>query len=200
MANVKKQVIKKDERKVNNMDWKRKRIALARIEEEIVEVYKPDAYGPVCVHCLPDGCGIKGASMCGRISYNFESAEQIAEEVGENLQGRPLQMQSMRILGHPFKTERNVIVLDSLETGSLSVYEPIAGNPLFVEHSSDECIVKGAALVGEIGVVILSEEKKVIIDELYCEYGYEELEESMMEQVQHCIRFYKELGMLDVDA
>lgn len=185
----KKKVIEKNERKVKVMDWKKKEIDLIRLESGIHEEYKPDTYGPVYVHYLPNGCSIKGATMFRRLSsVDILLADQVAME-----SEAALQMQSMRILRYPFKTERNVIVLDSLETGILSIYEPIAKHPLSVEYSSDGCIIRGATLVGEISTINMLEDKRVIAKGFFCKEGYEELAESMINQVQNFIKFYVEI-------
>lgn len=164
----------------------RKRIVIRRVEAEIWEDYKPDRNSPVCVHYLPEGCSIKGARMTGVMSSDYLLAEQVVMEVEEKLQ-----RQSMRILGHPLKIKSNMIGFDSLETGSLSIFEFGSTNNFFVDYSSDGCSTGGGvALIGKIDITIHPEEKTVKVENLYCEHGYEELEKSMMEQVQYFAIFY----------
>ena len=188
----KKNVVKKEERKGKVMNWKKKWIILIRFDVGIEEEYQPDADGPVYLHYMPDGCSFKGATMHRRASSDFRMAEQVFMEAEEKLQ-----VQSKRILGHPLKTKRNVIVLDSLETGSLSIYEPIEESTLSIVHSSDGCNIDGANLIGRIGINILPEEKTVVIDALHCKYGYEDLANPMIEQVQYFVDFYEEFDNLE---
>lgn len=190
--NNQKKATKKGERKEKVMNWKKKWIILIRFDVGIEEEYQPNADGPVYLHYMPDGCSFKGATMHRMASTDALLADQVIKEIEAKLQ-----IQSKRVLGHPLKTKRNVIVLDSLETGSLSIYEPIEESTLSIVHSSDGCNIDGANLIGRISINILPEEKTVVIDALHCKYGYEDLANPMIEQIQYFVDFYEEFDNLE---
>lgn len=187
--------IKGNESKRKVMKAREKRqIKLERHEAEIEEIYAVYEKKPVYVQYLPDVCCIKGAEMTSRLSHNYQLAEQVAMESEEKLQ-----KQSMRISTHPLEINNYMIVLDSLEIGNLSIFEP-HGKSIYVDHLSDGCVIRGAELIAEIKTNILSEERAVLITEIYCKDGYEELAKAMIDQVKFFIEYYEEydkFGMVD---
>lgn len=124
---------------------------------------------------------------------NFMNGRKEAvESMGQN--------QLTRISEHPLQINRTMVVLDNLEKGALRIFEPDADGPIYVKHLSGVDWVTGATLVGEIRTTILLEEKGVLINEIFCEKGYEELARPMIDQVHHFVKFHDEfekVGMVD---
>lgn len=189
------QVIKSNKREEKDMNERSKQeIYLNRCDAEIEEQYRANAKGPVYVQFLSDVCVIKGADMFRRGSHDYLFADQVIMEAEKKLQ-----KQSMRISKHPIKIEGNIVVLDSLEIGNLCIFEPHF-NPVYVKHSSEGCAIEGAELIGKIETNILPEERAVLITEIYCKDGYEELVEAMIDQVEFFADYYEDfdkVGMTD---
>lgn len=114
-----------------------------------------------------------------------------------NTQGINDGMKWLRIKEHPFDaSEGNMVVDDRLETeGTLKIYEKLGGSIyLFLPPSAMNNIV----LVGEVEVKDLGE-KKLWMKRIFYEYGYDELWNPLMEQLQHFAEFYGyALGALDL--
>ena len=97
-------------------------------------------------------------------------------------------MKWVRIKEHPFgASEGNLVVDDYLETeGKLKIYENVGGSIyLFLEPSvMDNLALVAEAVVEEIG------EKKLWMKRISYEYGYDELRNPLVKQVQHFADFY----------
>lgn len=105
-------------------------------------------------------------------------------------------MQTMRIAKHPFLSDAsqdytNLIVVDELESGILKIYEHTGEAALQIQQLFTELDCwPGAAMVAK--TVIRQPERKdsVIIESIFCEYGYKELAASMIYQVLNFAEFY----------
>ena len=103
-----------------------------------------------------------------------------------------------RISDYPLQIKENMIVLDELELGCLHIYKPNAEGPSYVQFIADTSYVN-AALVGEIKISVYMEEKGIIIEEITCENGYENLAKPMIDQVNHFVNFYVDFDKLGME-
>lgn len=188
------QVIKKNEG--NAVNGKRKMPVIVLERPKIHEEYKSAGDGPVYVHYLPDKCSVIGADMYLRMSSCYPAEKQaVMETLKANAK---LQKQSTRITKHPLKIENNMLVLDSLETGSMSIFEPDGSKVVYVEHSPDGCVTGGTNLIGEIKTEILLEKKAVLVTEIYCKDSYEELVKAMIDQVEFFVEYYEGFDKMEM--
>lgn len=98
-----------------------------------------------------------------------------------------------RITEHPLQIKGNMIILDRLEIGHLRIFEFDADGPVYVQHLSSNCEgVSGATLVGAIKTDFLFEKRAVLVSEVYCKEGYEELAQAMVDQVEFFVNYYKQ--------
>lgn len=108
----------------------------------------------------------------------------------------------MRIRRYPVQLGENMIVVDRLEaSGTIRIYENTGGAlnvPMDMDAYGMECntnVVK----VAEISVSVTSEEKRVELDRLYCEYGYnDELVPALLDQVMNFADFYNYRFSIDL--
>ena len=110
--------------------------------------------------------------------------------------GLPIEesLRSMRIRKYPVQLNENMIFLDRLESlGTINILEntggvlnlPVDMEPCGMEH------ITNAVQVAEIKISVFQDERKVQLDRLYCEYGYdEELVPVLLEQVINFSDFY----------
>lgn len=111
-------------------------------------------------------------------------------------------MQAMRIAEYPIKIEENLIVYDNLEVGTLRIYEqmdgPINVLQLFTRYNS----IKNAVLIAEITINSNWKNEGVFIHRIFCEHGYENLANPMIEHVLHFsdfYDFYNAIGISDIE-
>ena len=103
-----------------------------------------------------------------------------------------------RISKYPLQIKGNMVVLDDLERGTLSIYEPDTDGPVYVQYL-DQHYIKGATLVGHLSISIVTEEKGILITELNCEEGHEDLAKPMMDHVQHFVDFYDQFEKMGLE-
>lgn len=92
-------------------------------------------------------------------------------------------MQLMRISEHPINiidSLENVIVFDDLEHGRLSIYEQIGGPVTVQQLVSQFTTINNAVLLAEVVINSNWKDEGVFIWKISCEYGHENLVESMM--------------------
>lgn len=104
-------------------------------------------------------------------------------------------MQLMRISEHPISISdslENIIVFDDLEHGRLSIYEQIGGPVTVQQLVSQFTVINNAALLAEVTINSNWKEDGVFIWKISCEYGHENLVESMVKQVLHFAGYYSQ--------
>ena len=103
-------------------------------------------------------------------------------------------LRSMRIRKSPkIQLENeNMFVVDNLEsTGIIRIMEHLSGT-LYTPVESDgmdECPAN-AVLLAEIRVSGLTETKTIKVDSIMCEYGFDDLAHTLMQQVLYFAKFY----------
>lgn len=110
--------------------------------------------------------------------------------------GLPMEesLRPMRIRKHPVQLNENMIFWDRLETlGIIRIFENTGGAlnlSVDIDTCGMECITNAVQLA-EIKVLVFTDQRKVQLDRLYCEYGYdEELVPVLLEQVINFSDFY----------
>lgn len=99
-------------------------------------------------------------------------------------------MQLIRISEHPIQTEKDLIVVDNLESGELRIYDHSGGSLNIQQLFSGYGNVQNAVLVAKIIINDLWKDDGLFIHKIFCEYGYENLAEPMLNQVLHFAHFY----------
>lgn len=97
--------------------------------------------------------------------------------------------QLMRTLEHPLDLKGNIIVWDNLESGFLRIFEPDA-DASFVQILHNANCVIGAHMIAELEIIILADKKEFLIKNYDFKEGCFELEEAMMNQLEHFANFY----------
>ena len=101
---------------------------------------------------------------------------------------------------HPLNVKKNYIVVDNLEYGTMEVFEHInADTPLHIQHQSNHLCVMGVILVGKISISYMQDIDILVIDEICCEEGHEELRDAMIDQVYDFVRFHGREDMVIVE-
>lgn len=98
--------------------------------------------------------------------------------------------QRARISEHPLQIG-NMLVVDQLETkGILAIIKIREDETVYFQPTDYGYFVTGADLVGKIAVSFRMNEKAVLVNEINCMEGHEQLEKAMLEQVDHVVDFY----------
>lgn len=101
------------------------------------------------------------------------------------------EMRLKRIANHPLDIKGNYIVVDNLEGGAIEVFlHTDEDSPLNIQSCDNTICLSGATLVGKTSISVSEEEKAVLVDELYCKEGHEELREAFVNQVMEFANFY----------
>lgn len=97
----------------------------------------------------------------------------------------------MRIKKNPIWLKEDIICNDQIESKGIIQILEYTGGGLFipVDHFGMEQDTN-AVMVAEMKVSVFLENRKVHIDRIYHEYGYEELVSILMEQVLNFADFY----------
>lgn len=101
-------------------------------------------------------------------------------------------LKAMRIKKCPIQLRGNMVVADELESsGRIRIFEN-TGGVLYLQ--TDDCDMDYDAnlvQIAEIAVSVHEDERKVELEKIYCEYGYnEELVPVLLEQVINFADFY----------
>lgn len=100
-------------------------------------------------------------------------------------------MQAMRIAKRAIRADGNLIVLDDLEHGILKFYEQTGEMALQIQQIFT-CLDywPGAALIAKMAISQMERKDRINIDNIFCEYGHEELAASMIYQAISFAEFY----------
>lgn len=100
-------------------------------------------------------------------------------------------MQSMRIKKYPMQIKDTLIVDNNLEEGVLGLYEHIGGPLTMQQLLSDENNGKNATLIAQLTISVANQTGNIVIDKIFCCYGFEHLVYHMIYQVVFFARFYE---------
>lgn len=112
-------------------------------------------------------------------------------------------LKQMRIRKHPMQLGGDMVVIDQLEKfGTIRIYEN-TGETLYMPADMEACGMecnKEVVQAAEMRVTVFPDEKKVQVDRIYCEYGYnDELVPALLEQAMNFAGFYNyRLSILDL--
>lgn len=96
-------------------------------------------------------------------------------------------LKMMRIKEHPIGASENLVIYDGLETeGRLKFYENVGGN---IYLSVDPSALNNLVLVA-VAEVEETDEKELKVKKIFHEYGYDELWNSLVDQLFHFADFY----------
>ena len=99
----------------------------------------------------------------------------------------------LRMKKYSMQLDEGIIMIDRLEASrTITIFESISesADDVIRDISNVECCLN-AVQVAEVVVSINQDEKKVYLDRIFCEYGYEdELVPILMEQVVNFTKFY----------
>lgn len=111
----------------------------------------------------------------------------------DKLNDNRMEMQLSRIKGCPFDAvdvPGNLIVVDRLEEGVLEVLQHVdANHPVYLQPYENYSRLLGVDLIGRLKINV-SEDKSIIIEELYYKEGYEQLRKALVNQVMWFSEFY----------
>ena len=130
----------------------------------------------------------------GKTNHVIKENERKGNVIKRKMNGNEFQIE--RISEHELQIKGNIIVLDRLEEGSLRILEFDAKGPVYIQHISGVDMVTGATCIGGIKTNILFEKRAVLITEIYCKEGYEELAQTMVDQVEFFVDFYEQFDDL----
>ena len=100
-------------------------------------------------------------------------------------------MQLLRLQKYPLKTDDNLIAVDNLEEGKLKIYEYTGGFLNMTQLFADEINCSNLTLVAEITINDAEQQGDIVIEKIYCCYGYENLAAHMIHQVVNFVKFYE---------
>lgn len=108
-------------------------------------------------------------------------------------------MQAVRIAKKPLLADGNLIVLDDLEHGNLKIYEQTGEIALQVQQLFTGInFWPGAALIAKTVISQMERKDRINIDNIFCEYGHEELAAPMIYQVVSFAEFYDNIRTVTI--
>lgn len=108
-------------------------------------------------------------------------------------------MHLRRIKEHPIQINNSSIIAnDNLEAGSLRLYENTEGAVTIQELFNGYKTSNNSVLVTEIVINTLWQPNGIFIHKIFCEHGYEELINPIINQVLHFAYFYEFLNAVGI--
>lgn len=101
-------------------------------------------------------------------------------------------MQLMRISQHPIDINDNLIIYDDLEHGALRIYEQIGGPVTIQQLDSQFTTINNVVLLAEVVVNSIWRETELFVWKVSCEYGHENLIESLLNHVLRFASYYSQ--------
>ena len=104
-------------------------------------------------------------------------------------------MQLKRISEHPIVISdnlENLIVYDDLEHGTLRIYEQIGGPVTIQQLESQFTTINNAVLLAEVVINSIWRETELFVWKVSCEYGHENLIESLLNHVLCFASYYNQ--------